>query len=769
MTAAKHITPTEKSPVPVWLENTLLCIVLGLIVLRSMVIETPLIDQFQTRLMLSSEVVSLLISTALLVCIGLWLLVSILCGRFRWRKTGFGIAVGIFILAGVLSACFASNKRAAVTDLATLATPMLIGLFLVQLLTSAAKIRLALLLILAVGVAAAVQCVDQQMASNQTLIEDYEADPAAHLSKMGIEPDTMEHWMYEHRLYSKDIRGFLMTSNSTASFFLMAVFAALGLCLQAARQKMSQEAIAAVVCYVLALLIVLLGLFLTQSKGGIGAFILGTLLLIVLLAFGGTIWKYRRFFGVLLLLLIVIAGGFIIHYGVQNGRLPGGNSMLVRWQYWVSAVEMIRSRIATGVGGGNFPVFYTHYKIPAASETVQNPHNWILSLLSQYGPLGLGAFLAAVLLPFYTVCRRLYANNLLPDDAFPPKRNNVWIGMLVSASVMLLLVRPVLVDSEFLYQRVDVRSAAYLVLYLIPAAVFIGAFLLLRAASLGDASVNSRNDRLVAALMCGLVAVLIHNLIDFAIFEPGIFGIFWLMIAIMVAQTHNNKQQPQDAVMLDPPKRLGLFAGLVLVSVVYCAVVLLPPIRADHFFRWAVVEKTQGFELTDKAVAADTLSAKTPFRAANMLTQVFQSRGVNDQSFLDQAAKFADIAIQRSPADFKHWRLRAKINVIRSEQTEGKTKETSLQKAFDDLQQAIARYPGSGKLHSLLANVAEQLGRDDVALCHYQTAVDIEDAYREQFKIMYPDRETVISRLGETAYTDAKAKIEELQKQIEEK
>jgi len=33
--------------------------------------------------------------------------------------------------------------------------------------------------------------------------------------------------MYEHRLYSKDIRGFLLTGNSTASFFLLAAFAAL--------------------------------------------------------------------------------------------------------------------------------------------------------------------------------------------------------------------------------------------------------------------------------------------------------------------------------------------------------------------------------------------------------------------------------------------------------------------------------------------------------------------------------------------------------------
>ena len=82
--------------------------------------------------------------------------------------------------------------------------------------------------------------------------------------------------------------------------------------------------------------------------------------------------------------------------------------------------------------------------------------------------------------------------------------------------------------------------------------------------------------------------------------------------------------------------------------------------------------------------------------------------------------------------------------------------------AFDDLGQAVNRYLGSGKLHYLLANVAEQLKRETIALCHYQIAVEIEDAYRGQFRIMYPERETVISRLGDTAYTDAKVRIEEL-------
>jgi len=53
------------------------------------------------------------------------------------------------------------------------------------------------------------------------------------------------------------------------------------------------------------------------------------------------------------------------------------------------------------------------------------------------------------------------------------------------------------------------------------------------------------------------------------------------------------------------------------------------------------------------------------------------------------------------------------------------------------------------------------LGQKTIALCHYQMAVDIEDAYRAQFKIMYPGR-AIISRLGEETYTEAKSKINEL-------
>ena len=144
-----------------------------------------------------------------------------------------------------------------------------------------------------------------------------------------------------------------------------------------------------------------------------------------------------------------------------------------------------------------------------------------------------------------------------------------------------------------------------------------------------------------------------------------------------------------------------------------------------------------------------------------MFKQVYQQQPTKDSRFIDKGLEFAHVAAARNPADFKPWRLLAQINVLFAEQAEGEQKEKYLQMGFDDLQQAIRRYPGSGKLHYLLANVAEQLSRNDVALTHYRTAVEIENAYRAQFRIMYPERKTVISRLGNDIYTEAKSKLKD--------
>ena len=60
------------------------------------------------------------------------------------------------------------------------------------------------------------------------------------------------------------------------------------------------------------------------------------------------------------------------------------------------------------------------------------------------------------------------------------------------------------------------------------------------------------------------------------------------------------------------------------------------------------------------------------------------------------------------------------------------------------------------------AEAAEKLGKNSLALENYKKAVHIEDTYRRQFKVMYPDRE-IFSRLGQENYDRAKQRITALQ------
>ena len=64
----------------------------------------------------------------------------------------------------------------------------------------------------------------------------------------------------------------------------------------------------------------------------------------------------------LVLLLTGLASFAMVHYGLKHGSLPGGNSMLVRWQYWAASAHMYADHPWTGIGLSNFSEWYPHYK-----------------------------------------------------------------------------------------------------------------------------------------------------------------------------------------------------------------------------------------------------------------------------------------------------------------------------------------------------------------------------------------------------------------------
>jgi four helix bundle protein len=83
-----------------------------------------------------------------------------------------------------------------------------------------------------------------------------------------------------------------------------------------------------------------------------------------------------------------------------------------------------------------------------------------------------------------------------------------------------------------------------------------------------------------------------------------------------------------------------------------------------------------------------------------------------------------------------------------------------LQKALEAASNAAGRYPGCGRLWFKRGRIADRLDLKETAAESYRKAIYAEDAYREQFRIMYPGRE-MFSRLGEANYRFARQRLQE--------
>jgi hypothetical protein len=105
------------------------------------------------------------------------------------------------------------------------------------------------------------------------------------------------------------------------------------------------------------------------------------------------------------------------------------------------------------------------------------------------------------------------------------------------------------------------------------------------------------------------------------------------------------------------------------------------------------------------------------------------------------------------------------VYVQLAETSTGRDKTDWISRAFDTASEAVKRYPGCGRLHFKLAQIADRSSKTDIALEHYARAIKIEDAYRDQFRQIYPEREKVVSRLGEEKYSEAQQQLELLREQ----
>ncbi|MFH1718853.1 MAG: O-antigen ligase family protein [Planctomycetota bacterium] len=769
MTRTPTNPSTSKSKTLVYLEYALLALCLSVIALRATLTEGPPMQSTARAVNLSDNLYSISVSAVLIFSFVLWIVWSFYSKGFLYRPAGMEIGLGIFCIGAAVAGFAAADKRLAITDIAVSVAPLLTALLLVQILDSREKIKIVLVVIAALGAVSAYQCAEQFFVSNQMTIEQYQQDPQTFLEPLGIEPGSFQQFLFEHRLYSRGVRGFFTTRNSAGSFALMAFFAAVALFLDKFRNRKSEPS---GTIYLMATggiaVIVLLSLVLTRSKGAIIGLFFAAAVLMALLRFGNWVKTHREALLVSGLLLCIGCGGAIVWYGLSHDRLPGGGSMLVRWQYWHASAKMYADHPLTGVGPGNFGHFYTRYKPASALESVADPHNFPLSILTQYGPLGLVGFLVMIFIPLWRATSPGAIGPAAKTGVDQPVFRTLATALLIVVSAALLFARPILSPSAPA-ETLDVAIYLIVTLYVASTAVFVVAFILLAGPLRKTRSTRDERQEttISVVLICAVLSVAVHNLTDFAIFEPGVFTTFWAMIACLAALSSNTNSLPRLVRRPALSVKIIIAAAVAAAAWVFIGYALVPVAESTAKIRQANEAISAGrFEdahrLLEQAAENDPLSSAALSLDGRLYLHRFESAQNKNPDLLLRSEKCLKIAIERNNTAYQNFERLTEVYDLLAENSTRTERTDWLNKAFDTASTAVERYPGAGRLHLKLGKIADQLGKTEIAVKEYRNSIEIENQYRDQFRLMYPEREEVVSRIGEENYQFATLRIMEL-------
>jgi hypothetical protein len=584
------------------------------------------------------------------------------------------------------------------------------------------------------------------------------------LQQLGIEKNSFNNILLEHRLYSKDVRSFFTTGNSAGSFAILTSFAAIALLAELLKNRKSfpklsgNRALA-----VLLLAFILLGLLLTHSKGAIAAFFVAVVIFFFLMRSNRPKLSKNIILAACLVGVIALAYAAAL-YGLRTGRLPGGNSMLVRWQYWDASAKMFLDNHIMGVGGGNFSSYYPQYKTPSAPETVSDPHCFALSILTQYGPLALFGFLIVILTPLW---RNSLDDNINLETTQAHNFINLVTLCAIVTAIALIILRPFILP-QTAAPTFEEKIYVLFSLYAAPAAAFaVGITLFAKTLQTASKEYYLQNTHITSiALFCGILGFIIHNLIDFAIFEPGILTAFFASLACLVAL--NAKPQDQQISVMSSPIWLKTAAviGTLFIGFAYLNYALLPVAKSASNIAKSRLPMMLGQDqlahnFLDAATISDPYGSQAPFLNGNLYIQNFYRKYTQNEQLFNNAEQALFIAAERNPRDYKIFDSLAELYSFYAH-LQPEQNDAMLNKALDSVSIAVELYPGDAELHLKLAQIAENLGRTDLALKNYKIAVQIEDGFRKQFKLMYPGRK-VLSRIDEDKYFFASQRINELE------
>jgi hypothetical protein len=462
-------------------------------------------------------------------------------------------------------------------------------------------------------------------------------------------------------------------------------------------------------------------LFLTGSRSGGVAVIVGMILVAAESARAINLPRtILRTAEIILAAMLITA--LAVGFGTSAGRAAlaaAGRSLAFRFEYWRATLAMIRDYPWLGCGPGQFQDYYATYKLPAASEVVQDPHNWLLEVWATAGTpaaMLLLAVLGSVIVRTWRVDGGAAADNdeplaTAPDAAVFGGAAGVALGTAIAWLSGFPLARTHMV--------------------LVVAGV-VGGWWIWRG--------WVRDGQLSRWLPLIAVIVLLVNLLAAGgIGYPGVAGSLWLLVAIELNLTDRSSARPAGKAASDSfgarwyQSKAGRWGACLVLAAMLAAALwteYLPVMAcrlqlsiADAGLASGRVDQSRA--ALEAATAADSWSTEAATRLAEQRFADYQALSTPTQrrSLLEADANARRIAPHRSSV----WAQSANFAAAIHRHTDS---VEDLDAAGRHLGRAIELFPSNGELHAQAAKFWQSAGDVDRAHDAAVEAIRLDDLMR---------------------------------------
>jgi len=529
------------------------------------------------------------------------------------------------------------------------------------------------------------------------------------------------------------------------------------------------------------LIAAVLCLYFTRSKGGTVAAAAGLVAFAVLLARAWLCrhWKLVAPACIVAALALGVAGAA---YATRSAR-TGSDSLGVRLGYWRGAWGIIAHHPLLGVGFDNFGNYYTRYKPREARETLR-AHNDYLQLWSELGIGGLAAFLCLWAAFFRRAVPRgkpekgtgTFSRQDSRESAedhhgrkctCPLFRSTSWIGIAAGAFTFLLVsvgFGPFWVASS--PARTWMLTALFFVIWIV-------VFVVVERAKLDW-------PLLKAGAIAGVIAVLVHCLADFDLYEHGIPFTLFVIAGVALAACPN---RVWHAPVGPRTQLIGIVALVVFFAAIFGfvsprIVATDRSLQLGHAYAAEAFPPGGGLEqkMFESALTAYEAATRSCPQAdaawvgiGDLAASALLHYGFSDRELLEQANVAYQRALTLNPSSAAlHYRLGALLLGVAqrapralagiggsarwgyaSAARELPAAASQFGPAIVELRQAVLWYPSSALYHYTLGRTYVAAGLSQQATAEFREALALDEIAPEpQMKLKPEDIRAIKEALG---------------------